>query len=389
MSERTAPVSVLVAWAGVVVGVPLATTAWLSTTIPDDPLRDAPRPVIAAEAGDAVDPAGPRSRAAMRRALDGLVVTASPGATPGYHLRVAALSTEVVLTDTAGVVRHRWTAERDSFGAPSGPNPLFGVFREAHLREDGGLYVLVEGVGVVALDRGGAFEWSARSKAHDHLAVLPDGHLLVLEAEVQPIPEMSRLRVYAIDSLVEVDPASEPPGKSVRRVDLLKVYRQSEVAWQRDPEVNVLFGAAWFELAPDGTCHVALRERGTVAVLDLAQRRLVREDTGPWAHVGPLRFGPEGARFVVDHGPGAPMVVWGPGDAAAYTVDTPYEPSAPGWLQLLPSGHALVSPGVVRELDPGGAVVYAVDSRDDPPLGVAQDEWLPPGCCAWLDAEAP
>jgi hypothetical protein len=44
---------------------------------------------------------------------------------------------------------------------------------------------------------------------------------------------------------------------------------------------------------------------------------------------------------------------------------------------------------VVRELDPSGAVVYAVDSPADPPLGVAQDQWLPPDCCAWLPAEAP
>lgn len=381
----------VLAWGVAATVLPAGTTAALWTRLPPDPLAALERPTVGPEAGDARDGRGPWSRGALRAATEALQVTDGPDATDGFHLRLAATSTEVQLTDRAGVVRHRWTSGRDAFGRPTGLTPWFGVFRDAVLRPDGGLYVLVEGVGVVALGRDGTHEWTAAPGAHDHLERLPNGRIRVLVHEPQPIFELSRLRVYLVDRLVELD----EQGTVKRRRDLLKLYRASTVDWRPTDDDGDLFGASWFHTDPvDGLVYVTLRRRNAVAVVDVEARRLVREERGDEKAVGPTVADGAGGRWVVDQGP-AEHGLWlrrrGPDGATALvaTLDWGYDPLSPGFLQALPGGHVHLTAGTVRELDAEGRVVWTLVSPATPPLPIVMDQWLPPDCCAWLDGEAP
>jgi hypothetical protein len=378
----------LALWALALVALPAAGVAWLRPSLPPDPLAALAWPQVGAEAADARDPAVGPSHRALRAAADALAVTAEPGApTEGYELRVLAGSTEVTLHDASGAVRHRWQAEWDSFGLPTDLNPRAGSFRAARLAPDGGVYVLVEGIGVVAVDRAGGHRWTVAASAHDAFEVLPDGHLRVLTREMVQLREVARTRSYPVDHVVEYSEA----GRQLARIDLLQVYRATDLAWLPIEGQMSVFGANWLQTGADGFVYVAMRERGVVAVVDPATKRLVREEPGPWTHLGAFADLPDGGRRVLDHGPEHTLRVWTVGadgaERARWDLGIPWNPAVPGSLQVLPDGHTRIAAGPIRELDADGRVVSSVDPLPEPPVSVLQSLRLPADCCGWLAEE--
>jgi hypothetical protein len=373
----------LVAWSLAAVAFPAGLVWWLSGQVPPDPLPDLPWPAVGWQAADAL-PELPevRTRRGLQAGVERLA-RSGEGRSPGYDLRIAAGASAAELLDGEGRVVHRWQAERDRFGVPGGPNPQFGAFRAARVAPDGGLYVLVEGVGLVALDRSGALAWKAVPMAHDHLEVLPSGHLRVLASVPTQIPELVRIRVYGVDHVVELTPA----GEEVGRIDLLRVYRGSAVDWHVGEDVASPFDAVWFETGADGSVAVALRQREAIAVIGPDGLTLSREERGPWKRLAAFATLPDGGRLALDHGrDDSALLRLGPDGAeqSRHALGLRFDRVAPGAVQLLPDGHAVVAAGAVRELDAAGAVVFAVDSPDTPPVALVQHLRLPPDCCAWL-----
>jgi hypothetical protein len=381
----------LAAWAALVVVLPALTVAWLSRSIPPNPLLDVQWPVVGVEAADATDLPGPRSRRALREAEDHLVVTLGPGGAPrGYDLRITAGATEAALVDTTGRVLHRWTATRSSFGSPIAGSPWFGAFRAAVLRPDGGLYVLVDGVGLVAVDRAGTLEWARTRSIHDHLELLPNGHVRILAEELRQLFDVERTQIYPIEQVLEFDAS----GKEVGKLDLARAYSRAGLDWKpKKGAKDSSFGAVWLETAPDGTVGVALRRRGALAVLDPEHDTLHREERGAWGNTGPFTRSPDGGLTLLDSGPDQPIrvVTVDPAGNVVRALEVPlrWDVLAPGTLQRLPDGHLLVTGGNVLELDADGAVVWSVDSPDTPPLSLVQNRRYPDDCCAWLAEVAP
>ncbi len=145
----------------------------------------------------------------------------------GLNLYVSGHTAEAHLIDMDGTVLHSWSRSYESSFPRDRIRPgIPGTnhWRRVALGDEGSLYAIHEGRGLLKLDRTGELQWARLNKAHHDLVVLPDGGVLTLTREGQRREDVGHDEPVLVDFVTWLD----PEGEVVRRIDILSAIGRSE-----------------------------------------------------------------------------------------------------------------------------------------------------------------
>ena len=302
----------------------------------------------------------------------------TPAAAAGYNLWCSGHTAEAYLTRLDGVVVHTWRVGWKTAFPQSKlrqGEPGTNHFRRVKPLSGGGLFVIFEGRGAVALDRDSRVRWALDNRAHHDAVVRDDGTLLLLTRTAELVPELDPVKPLLLDDIVTLGPG----GEERSRLSLLDALMQSEhraLLEGRTHHGDVFHTNSIAELDgraagvdpafAKGNLLLSLRNLDALVVVDPKAQRVVWSARGDFRKqhdaqiVAPDRLtlfdneGPaEGSRGLTLHLPDlVPVASWGgvPGE--------PLDSSTLGTMQTLGNGHRLIT-----ESDGGRAVEVAEDGR--------------------------
>lgn len=156
------------------------------------------------------------------------VTRREPDAWSGARLYTSGHAPEAVLIDADGRPLHRWRFDPARLWPDLDParHPGLANYRRAYLLPRGGLLAIVEGVGVLKLDRDSRLVWAQRNGAHHAAERLPDGRILLLARTAHVVPAIDPARPILEDFVVELS----ADGRELRRVSLVEALLRSEYA---------------------------------------------------------------------------------------------------------------------------------------------------------------
>lgn len=303
---------------------------------------------------------------------------------PGLNLFYSQHAPEAYLVDMDGRELHRWALSLDEtwpeieeqVSPERAPH-----WRRVHLGENGDLYTIFEGRGLLRLDADSRLVWAVRNRAHHDLHRYPDGRIAVLTRKAHVVPRVSETEAILEDFIQVLD----ADGHTLRSVSLLRAFEDSDYAhhWEKrraEGQVGDIFhtnslaildgGAAAHHAAfQAGRALVSMRSIHTIAVVDLDEEKVV------WAYEGDFRrqhdptMLPGGRLMLFDNGPESgdrsrALVFQLPEMAQVWSFPTGDEVLYSGTLgaaQPLPGGNVLITEstgGRGLEVTPEGEVVW-------------------------------
>lgn len=301
-----------------------------------------------------------------------------PRAADGLNFMTSGHGPEATLFAMDGAVLHTWRRDfRDAFGDLDVPPDAKGAehWRRARPLPDGSLLVILEGLGLMKLDRDSRVLWARANGAHHDLEPQPDGSILVLTREGRVIPEVDPVEPVLEDFVVRLD----ADGNELARTSLLEAFLRSpryRPLWERRPvrtgdvfhtnSVELLDGRI-ADRAPAfaaGRVLVSILKLDCVAVVDPAATEIVWALKGDFRQQHDATIRPDGMLMLFDniHRPGVSAVhVIDPADAATVGVHRgtdadPFFSRTCGTSQALPGGGLLIT-----ESDNGRAFELAAD----------------------------
>ena len=306
-------------------------------------------------------------------------------AQPGLNFYVSGHEPAAFLTDMQGEILHRWQIRFREVWPERSVAPQFDFWRRAHVRPDGRLLAIWDGLGIIELDRDSNLLWASEIGAHHDLEVQPDGDIYVLTRVAHEIPRLAKGRILIEDFVTVLS----PDGATRRSVSLLESLERSQYAqalrdlWYlrrpRDPlhtnSLQVLSGA-FAERAPwlrRGNVLTSFRELNMLAVVDLDQRRIVKAWTGDFRAQHDPRLLADGRLLFFDNNlreTGSRVVEFDPvsgRETWSYHGATPADFFSEfcGTAQRLPNGNTLVtesSRGRAFEVTREGGIVWELHS---------------------------
>lgn len=320
------------------------------------------------------------SRAAR---ADVSVTRNDPRAAPGLNFMTSGHGPEAILFDRDGAVLHTWRLPfRAAFPDLDVPPDAKGAehWRRARPLPDGSLLVILEGLGLMKLDRDSNLLWARANGAHHDLEPLPGGDILTLTREGRVIPEIDPAEPVLEDFVVRLDADGIEKG----RTSLLEAFLRSPAyrpLWERRPvltgdvfhtnSIEMLDGriAVRAPAFAAGRVLVSILKLDCVAVVDLEATQVVWALQGDFKQQHDATIRPDGLLMLFDniHRPGVSAVhVIDPADAAAVglfrgTEADPFFSRTCGTSQFLPGGGLLITEsdnGRAFELAADGAVVW-------------------------------
>ena len=147
----------------------------------------------------------------------------------GLNLLVSGHAPEAILMDMEGNELHRWTC--DIYRAwpdfnPEKPLPPHGCWRRAHLMENGDLYAIFEGIGILKLDKDSKLIWSLRNGAHHDLYITKEGLIFVLTRKAYINPEYNKNEPILEDYITIL----EPSGEKIKEISILNLIKKSTIS---------------------------------------------------------------------------------------------------------------------------------------------------------------
>ncbi len=295
-------------------------------------------------------------------------------AQPGFNLYTSGHAGEATLTDLEGRVLHRWAFE-EARPASDGLGPMW---RRARLEPNGDLFSILDYRTLYKLDARSNLLWRFDAYCHHDLDITEDGRVWVLTAGHRPHPAFPYREVVADNGIAVLS----PDGTLERSVSILDAFHRSDYAalLQRAPEgpdvlhtntLEVLDGrlASRSPAFRAGNVLISMRSIDTVAVVDLAQERVVWALAGIWRRQheptvldsGRLlvfdNLGRGGRSRVLEIEPFTQRIAW------RYPADdeTPLFAEALGAAQRLANGNTLIveaTAGRALEVTRDGEVVW-------------------------------
>lgn len=305
---------------------------------------------------------------------------------PGLNLYSDGHAPEAVLMDMQGVEIHRWSfsfedAFPDSGPASAAPGRLY--WRRVRLLPNGDLLAIYNGSGLIQLDSASRLRWTYAGQVHHDLDISADGHIYVLTRRAEVVPRIDPIRPVLHDFVSGLD----RDGREVAEVSLLDAIAQSEYATTLGLRIHKpdrvhgadLLHTNTLEILDGSLSHVdaafaagnvlvSIRELSLIAVLDMAEPRIVWARSGVWARQhqptvlrnGNLllfdNLGDGGQSQVLEFDPVTIRRVW------AYRGSVhPFRSATCGSNQRLPNGNTLITEsdnGRAFEVTPDGSIVW-------------------------------
>ena len=300
----------------------------------------------------------------------------------GLNLYTSGHGPEALLVDMDGELIHRWAYSPEEvwpdFEEVPGADRL-RHWRRVHLSPSGELLAIVEGVGMLALDRESRLLWSHRAGEHHDLSVDASGRIHVLTRQIHVLP-----RIHPEDPVVEdFVTVLQPDGTEVSRFSILECFENSDyraLLYRMRRSFDVfhtnslqLLDGTLAERLPAfaaGNYLVSIRHLDALAVLDPKQQRVVWAQTGMWRRQHEPLVQPGGTLLLFDnlHTRMSSRVIEFDLLTQAIVWRYPKEPDGGrlfsefmGSQQRLANGNTLITEsdaGRVIEVTPGGEVVW-------------------------------
>jgi hypothetical protein len=214
----------------------------------------------------------------------------------GLNLYASGHAAEAKLIDMGGRELHTWRADfhdvwPEHKARPGGPGTHH--FRRVKALDNGDLFAIFEGKGILRLNRNSEVIWATANRAHHDMDFLPNGDLVVLTRAASLIPRLNKKRPILEDFLVVLG----ADGQEKSRVSVLEALERSEyrAMWDREkPPKGDVFHTNTVHVIPDGysEAHQAFkagrilsssRSLSLIFVIDLELEEVV------WAHRGEYR----------------------------------------------------------------------------------------------------
>jgi len=295
----------------------------------------------------------------------------------GLNLCISGGSPPVVLMDMDGNVLHKWMNKLQS------PNPKKTIFRRVHLFPDGDILAILEGKGLLKLDKDSNTIWFLRGQYHHDLDIAENGDIYVLTRRDVKIdlPELDLNGQFTKDYITILS----TKGKEKKNISLLKCFLNSDYSSLlfnirldehhgdnfHTNTLELISGSASESFQPfkKGHALISLRNLHIIALIDLAREKVVWALSGMWTHQhqptlldnGNIllfdNMGYEGRSKVIEFNPSTHNIVWayrGDADNGFYTEDM-------GSQQRLDNGNTLITEsrdGRVFEVTPDNKIVW-------------------------------
>jgi hypothetical protein len=201
----------------------------------------------------------------------GGVVRDATKAFPGYGLYVSGHGLEAILIDTNGTALHRWTLPAEGIWKRTENLPSY--FRRAHLWENGDLMVIVEGVGIVKMDKRSRILWKEENGAHHDFQVTANGDIYLLTREPHVVPTLDASRPFFEDYFTVLGPDGHEILKKSALEMLLASPQKGSVGrpdsrlppyLKRDVDRGDLLHLNTLELVPADSAAVPWLKKGTI-----------------------------------------------------------------------------------------------------------------------------
>ena len=301
----------------------------------------------------------------------------------GLNLCTSAHESGAFLMDMGGRTLHRWAVEfqdvwPDVEVKPDQPSRQ--CWRRVRLLPNGDLLAIWDGAGLVKVDRDSRVLWKQWNGAHHDLDLGPDGDIYVIAREAHIMRRVNPRGPVVEDFVLVLD----REGREKSRVSLIEAFERSERyrrIWDervtRDADVlhtntiELLDGRLADRLPAfaRGNVLVSMRSLDAIAVVDLAERRVVWAAKGEWkaqheptvledGHL--LLFdnaGRRGSSAVLELEPVTMSTVW----EYRGTDAAPFFSSTCGTAQRLAGGNTLITEsdsGRAFETTPGKEIVW-------------------------------
>ena len=218
----------------------------------------------------------------------------------GYNFYLSADSPGAFLMDMEGNDRHAWSHPFQNDWPALRPGEKLcqheqhtGFWRRAHLFPNGDVLAIFEGSALIKLDRNSNLLWAYRGGFHHDLDVADDGRIYVLTRRDRSHHPAVVQRAPLVEDLIAV---LSPEGELLERVSLLDAIAHSQY---RDflfarvpPEADILHTNT-LELLHGrlesesnafrkGNVLISFRNVDVIAVVDLAQQKVVWALAGMW-----------------------------------------------------------------------------------------------------------
>jgi len=307
----------------------------------------------------------------------------------GLNLWVTGNALEAYLMDMDGKIVHTWNLNLSEVW-PTFENKMIDIvdkhltyyFRRAHLFENGDLLVIIEGKGMVKINKDSEVIWEAQNKAHHDFFIHDNNQIYVLTRTAHIVKEVRSDKPILEDSISVLDEA----GNEIKKVSLLKMFYNSDYAsllksFQLEKNEQDIFHTNTIEML-DGTGSdkadwlrkgnllISIWNLSMVCVVNFEEERVVWAQVGFWHkqhepvlldNGNILMFDNQGisknnAR-VIEYDPLTLAVKWN----YAGTRETPLDSGLLGACARLKNGNTLISEtehGRVIEVTPDKKIVW-------------------------------
>jgi hypothetical protein len=201
------------------------------------------------------------------------VTVHDPGAYPGLNFYTSGHGPEALLMDMEGKILHRWYLPTTEVwpDAPMRHKSEAHFWRKARLLADGGILAIVDGIGIIRLDKNSRLIWATKCGAHHDADIGPNGEICTL----------TRMRQRGL--LIDCVSVLSAGGEKLFKLSIAECLERSEYAalWNppshEDADVFHANSIRWM-----GTRHVivSLRNVSAVIIIDLEQEVVTRAYLG-------------------------------------------------------------------------------------------------------------
>lgn len=302
-------------------------------------------------------------------AQKGVVLYDSVRAFNGYNLLMSGHGPGVIMMDMEGNIVHEWyTPEVSLFGLwPEAQDTTqeIDAWRRVHLFENGDLLVLIEGGGIVKLDKDSNLLWASEYSGahHDFHFDSETGRIYVLGRNIHINPRYDTDNLTVEDYICVLDSA----GSEIDNITILDALEESRFApvIRRSPGASDIMHCNTIELIgqealPEGyqgpfrenSLLLSMRTNSLVCLLDLEDRSIYWAESDLWwgQHQPSLLengnllvfdnagYGYEEKSTVLEFSQGIDEIVW----FYRGSEDNPFYTRVIGSCHRLPNGNTLI-----------------------------------------------